>query len=63
MAFLKLTLVTPGDSVTEMVVNETNQVKTPGGNKVASTIQVGDFVCLHPDGSHPVAVASIEEVV
>lgn len=62
MAQLKFTFVTPGDSVTEMFVDETASVTVPGGTKLASTIQVDDFVCLCPDGSHAVKVESIEEV-
>jgi len=39
-----------------------DQVRTPGGLAAVSSIEVGDLVCIFPDGHMPVEVTDVEEV-
>lgn len=59
MSELKITF----ESGAERFLDSASQVRTPTGYVTASTLQAGDWTCIHSDGSDPVKIQAVDPVV
>lgn len=63
MTMKVITIETPPEVTTQITVDDSAQIRAPSGKVTVSSLQVGDSICLFPDGSHIVRISAIGDAV